>query len=73
MLNLIFTVMMIAVFGRLLGFAVRLSWGFFKVMLTLIFLPGIIIFGFLGGLAYLALPVLAVIGLLSLAAPRQIR
>ena len=73
MLNLFFTILMIAVFGRLLGFAVRLSWGFFRIFFTLMFLPGILVMGFFGGLAYLVLPLLAVAGLLSLAAPRQIR
>ena len=71
MLNMIFWIMMIAIFGRLLGFAVRLSWGIFRVILTLVFLPGIIVLGFLGGLAYLALPLLALAGLMSLAVPRQ--
>ena len=72
MLNMIFWIMMIAIFGRLLGFAVRLSWGIFRVILTLVFLPGIIVLGFLGGLAYLTLPLLALAGLMSLAVPRQI-
>ncbi len=69
MLNLIFMILMISVFGRLLGFAIRLSWGFFRVMLSLVFLPGIIIAGFIGGLFYLAFPLLAVVGLVSLIAP----
>ena len=71
MLTLIFAIMMIGVFGRMMGFAIRLSWGFLKVLLTLIFLPGIIIAGFVGGLLYLAFPVLAVVGLVSLFSPRR--
>ena len=71
MLGFFFTIMMIGVFGRLLGFAFRLSWGFFKVMMSLVFLPGIIIAAFAGGLFYLAFPLLAVTGLLSLAAPAR--
>ena len=66
MLTLIFAIMMIGVFGRLIGFAIRLSWGFFKILLALIFLPGIIIAVYASGLLYLALPVLAVVGLFSL-------
>ncbi len=75
MLGFFFTIMMIGVFGRLLGFAFRLSWGFFKVMMSLVFLPGIIIAAFVGGLVYLAFPLLAVVGLVSLIAPpaRRIR
>jgi len=71
MLTLFFAIMMIGVFGRLIGFAVSMSWGFFKVLLALVFLPGIIIAGFACGLLYLAFPILAVIGLVSLVAPRE--
>ena len=71
MLTILFAVMMIGVFGRLAGFAFRMSWGFLRVLLTLIFLPGIIIAGFVGGLLYLAFPVLAVVGLVSLFSPRR--
>ena len=67
--TLLFAIMMIGVFGRLAGFAFRMSWGFLRVLLTLIFLPGIIIAGFAIGLLHLAFPVLAVIGLISLFSP----
>ena len=66
MLTLIFAIMMIGVFVRLIGFAIRLSWGFFKILLALIFLPGIIIAVYASGLLYLALPILAIVGLVSL-------
>ena len=71
MLTLLFAIMMIGVFGRMAGFAVRLSWGLAKVLLTLVFLPGIIIAGFAFGLLRLAFPVLAVIGLISLLSPAR--
>ena len=71
MLTLLFAIMMIGVFGRMIGFAIRLSWGFLKVLLTLIFLPGIIIAGFASGLLYLAFPLLAVVGLFSLISPQR--
>ena len=71
MLIFLFAIMMIGVFGRLAGFAFRMSWGFLRVLLTLVFLPGIIIAGFAGGLLYLAFPVLAIIGLISLFTPRR--
>ena len=69
MLTLLFTIMMIGVLGRMIGFAFRMSWGLFRVLLTLIFLPGIIIAAFASGLLYLAFPVLAVVGLISLISP----
>ena len=71
MLTLFFAIMMIGVFGRLAGFAFRMSGGFLRVLFTLVFLPGIIMAGFLGGLLHLAFPVLAIIGLVSLIAPRR--
>ena len=71
MLTLMFTIMMIGVFGRLIGFAFRMSWGFLRVLFTLVFLPGIIIAAFASGLLRLAFPLLAVIGLISLISPRS--
>ena len=71
MLTLLFVIMMIGVFGRLAGFAFSMSWGLLRVLLTLIFLPVIIIACFAGGLLFLAFPVLAVIGLVSLFTPRR--
>ena len=66
MITFLFAALMIAVFGRLLGFAIRLSWGIFKVLLSLVLLPGAIIAAFAMGLIYIAFPVLAIVGLISL-------
>lgn len=71
MLTLMFAIMMIGVFGRLAGFAVRMSWGLARILLTLVFLPGIIIAGLALGLIRLAFPVLAVIGLVTLLSPSR--
>ena len=66
MLNLLFTILMIMVFGTLIGFAIRAAWGISKVLVTLVFLPLILIGLVLGGLIYLALPILIVVGLVAL-------
>ena len=66
MLNLLFTILMIMVFGKLIGFAIRAAWGISKVIVTLVFLPLILIGLVLGGLIYLALPILIVVGLVTL-------
>ena len=71
MTTLIFSILMIAVFGRLIGFALRMTWGIFKVILTLVLLPGLIIAAFAAGLLYIAFPALAFIGLISLLSPRK--
>lgn len=66
MLNLLFAILMIMVFGKLIGFAIRAAWGISKVIVTLVFLPLILIGLVLGGLIYLALPILLVVGLVTL-------
>ena len=71
MLTLIFSILMIAVFGRLLMFAIRLAWGVLKVVLGLVFLPAAIILLFIKGLFVLAFPILIAVGIISLIAPRN--
>ena len=66
MLNLLFAILMIMVFVKLIGFAIRAAWGISKVIVTLVFLPLILIGLVLGGLIYLALPILIVVGLVAL-------
>ena len=66
MLNLLFAILMIMVFVKLIGFAIRATWGISKVIVTLVFLPLILIGLVLGGLIYLAFPILIVVGLVAL-------
>ena len=66
MLNLLFAILMIMVFVKLIGFAIRAAWGISKVLVTLVFLPLILIGLVLGGLIYLAFPILIVVGLVAL-------
>ena len=66
MLNLLFAILMIIVFVKLIGFAIRAAWGISKVIVTLVFLPLILIGLVLGGLIYLAFPILIVVGLVAL-------
>ena len=66
MLNLLFAILMIMVFVKLIGFAIRAAWGISKVIVTLVFLPLILIGLVLGGLIYLAFPILIVVGLVAL-------
>ena len=65
MLDLIFAILMFIIFGKLLGVAIRTAWGISKIMITLVFLPIILIGLVLGGLLYLALPILVIIGLIG--------
>ena len=66
MLGLIFWILMLVVFGNILIFAIKMTWGITKVVFSLILLPFTLVFMVLGGLLKLAFPLLAVIGLISL-------
>jgi len=66
MLTMLFVFMMFAVFGKLIAFSFRAAWGLTKCLLWLVFLPVIIIGVFAAGLVYLALPVLIIVGIISL-------
>lgn len=66
MITTIFFILMAIVFARLAFLAVRLTWGFSKVLFTLVFLPIILFGGLVLGLIKISLPVLIVIGIISL-------
>lgn len=66
MMTIIFWILMILVFGNLMKFAIKMAWGIAKVVSTLIFLPIILIVLVLVGLLKIAMPILALIGLISL-------
>jgi len=62
---MIFAILMFVVFGKLLVLAIGLGWGLLKVILTVVFLPLILLGAAAIGLLKLALPVLIIIGVLS--------
>ena len=66
MFGLIFWILMLAVFGNILMFAIRMTWGVTKVVFSLVLLPVTLVVLVLGGLLRIAFPLLAVIGLISL-------
>ena len=66
MLGLIFWILMLVVFGNILMFAIKMTWGITKVVFSLVLLPVTLVVLVLGGLLSIALPLLAVIGLISL-------
>lgn len=65
MLSLIFFVCMIWVFGKLLVLGFRAAWGISRFLLTIILLPVVLIGMVLGGLIYIAFPILIVVGIVS--------
>ena len=66
MLEILFMIVMFYVFGKLFIFGLRAAWGLTKFIVTIVFLPIILIGMVLGGLIYLAFPILIVIGVISL-------
>ena len=68
MLTIIFWVLMLMTFGKILKFAIKAAWGITKIVVSLVFLPIALIFLVLQGLLILALPILLVVGVISLIA-----
>ena len=68
MLSLVFSIMMLVVFGKLLGLAIRASWTVLKIIFTLVFLPVILIGMCVAGMIYIAIPILIVLGIISIIA-----
>ena len=66
MLELLFAVLMITIFGKLFIFGVKATWGITKILVTVVLLPLILIGLVIGGLVSLALPILIVVGIISM-------
>ena len=66
MLGFIFFILMIAIFGNMLMFAIKMAWGVTKVVCSLVLLPVFLIVLVIAGLMKLALPILAIVGLISI-------
>lgn len=65
MLTLIFTVLMIVVFAKILMFSIRATWGIARITFSVILLPLFLVGLVLKGLIAIAFPVLIVIGLIA--------
>ena len=67
MLELIYGIISIIVFFKLMGFMFRATWGLAKIIVAIIFWP-IVILAALLGIIWLVLPILLIIGIISSAA-----
>ncbi len=65
-MSLLFIIFFFMIFGWIIGFAFRTGWRIIRVMFGLVFLPLILVALVFRGLVLIALPVLLVVGLLSL-------
>lgn len=66
MLTLLFGIAMIWVFGKFFLFGLKAAWGISKFLLTIVFLPLILIGLVVGGLLSVAFPLLLIIAVVGL-------
>ena len=66
MLTLIFIICMFVVFGKIAMLALKGAWGMTKVLVTLIFMPIILIGMLFKGLIVIAIPALIIFGAVAL-------
>lgn len=66
MLSLIFIILMFVVFGKILWFAIKAAWGMSKIVCSVVLLPLLLLGMLIIGLVELALPILLIIGVVSL-------
>lgn len=65
MLTLLFLILLIVVFGKLLIFGIKATWGISKFLFSLVLLPLALIGLVLKGFLYVALPVLLIVGVIA--------
>lgn len=66
MMTLLFFVLMIMIFGKILLFAVKAAWGISKIVCSVVLLPIFLVSLVLIGLIKLAVPILVIVGIISL-------
>lgn len=70
MLTIIFIILMFGCFGKLIGLALKAAWGASKIAAVFVLLPIILIVMVIIGLVKIAIPVLLIIGAVSLFSKR---
>ena len=66
MLTVLFMIMMLVVFGKMFGFALRATWGITKIIFSIVLLPLFLVALVFMVLIWSAFPVLLIIGIVSL-------
>lgn len=66
MLELLFILGMLWIFSKLLVIGISAAWSISKILMTIVLLPLALILLVITGLMYIALPILVVIGIISL-------
>ena len=68
MMSVLFIILFVYIFGKLASFALRATWSIMKLVFFFIFLPFALVSLVLGGLLYIAFPILIFVGIISLLA-----
>lgn len=66
MLTALFIILMIWIFGKMIGLAFKATWGIAKILFNLVLLPVFLIGLAVAGFIYIALPILVVVGAVML-------
>ena len=72
MLTLLFIVCMFGVYGKLFCFGIKAAWGISKIIASVVLLPLFLIGLVAVGLIEIAFPVLLIVGVISLFAPKRL-
>lgn len=60
---LVFSILMIGIFGKLLLFSMKAAWGMTKIVFSLIILPLVLVGLVVCGMMFLAMPILVIVGI----------
>ena len=66
MLSVLFAICMIWFIGKFFMFGIKVSWGIMKLLCTVVVFPVILIGMVIGGLMYIAFPLLIIGGIIAL-------
>ncbi len=66
MLYLLFLILLVGVFWKLVKLAIKMTWGISKIIVFLVLLPLILIGMVIAGLMYFAIPILVIVGIVAL-------
>ena len=66
MLTLIFSIILFWAVWKIAVLGIRLTWGIFKFIFSVVLFPLVLIGIFVAGLAYIAIPAAIIVGILAL-------
>ena len=71
-MTLLFFILLFLIFGKLIRFGFKATWSITKAVFFIMILPLLLVGMVLGGMIYIAMPILLVVGFVSLLKTAQI-